>query len=208
MPRDRFRDDNREDYDEQPRRKSGGNKGLIIGLAVGGGLLLICLAASLVPVFLLGWRGAAAPAPVIAPAPVVIADPAADAKKAPMGKGIEAARQPKEVKVYTRDEFTTLVTGKTMDEVKALLGNPTVTKAAGPNADPTWSYNGVTIDPDTGKVDRTALLVFRDGKVFSVMFLPPWGPTTRNSIEVGRGQAIAEHHSDVSLVLGGSRTPL
>jgi hypothetical protein len=169
MVRERFRDDNREDYDEQPRRKSGGNKGLIIGLIVGGVLLLVFVLVGGTVAYVLFDRAAAVPAPANAPAPVADV-PAADAKKAPMGKGVEAARPPKEVKVYTRDEFTTLVAGKTMEEVKALLGNPTITKRTGLNADPTWSYDGVTIDAESGKIDRSVHLVFRGGKVFSVTF--------------------------------------
>ena len=71
-----------------------------------------------------------------------------------------------ERKPYTREEFKALVMGKTPDEVIAAIGRPDKTWDDGKE----WSYDGITIDPITGKRDYVSSIEFKDGKVARVRF--------------------------------------
>jgi hypothetical protein len=144
----RRRYDEEDDYRDGPPRK-GTNPAVWIGLGVGvvfGGVMLLgCLG------YLVMGRAAVAPAP---PAATVVPGPVNGAMK----------------KTYTRDEFKKLVIGKTMEEVKALLGAPDRTRdAAGGIV--RWHYNQRTIDPVNGKPDILAEVNFGlNGVVESVNF--------------------------------------
>lgn len=79
---------------------------------------------------------------------------------------------------FTRAEFETLVTGKTPAEVKAAVGEPTV--SAGNDGDETWTYFSRTRNPNTGRANDVTDVVFVGGKVVRVDFRdptpPPGGP--------------------------------
>jgi hypothetical protein len=78
---------------------------------------------------------------------------------------------------FTRAEFEQLVTGKTVAEVKAALGEPPV--SGGADGDETWMYRGRTTDPATGLTDDRTDVEFRGGKVVRVSYhtdAPPGGP--------------------------------
>jgi outer membrane protein assembly factor BamE (lipoprotein component of BamABCDE complex) len=66
-------------------------------------------------------------------------------------------------KTYTRDELTKLLVGKTIDEVKELLGKPYGSSAT--NVKVTWYYSEIAYDPDTGEVDILTYIHFVNGKV-------------------------------------------
>jgi outer membrane protein assembly factor BamE (lipoprotein component of BamABCDE complex) len=73
-------------------------------------------------------------------------------------------------KTWPRDDFKTLVIGKTKDEVKAVLGAPSSTSEA---TDETyWYYQDVSTDPATGKTDYKTQIAFsnKTGKVIAVNF--------------------------------------
>jgi hypothetical protein len=70
--------------------------------------------------------------------------------------------------VYSRQEFRDLVTGKTPDEVLAAVGKPDATTEVPGQTN--WTYNKRTKDPVTGKMDLFAVVVFRDGTVYDVLF--------------------------------------
>lgn len=60
-------------------------------------------------------------------------------------------------KVYSRDEFSKLVVGKTPAEVIAVLGKPDSTQErSNESGSPTWYFYSRTRDPATGKVDWAA----------------------------------------------------
>jgi hypothetical protein len=70
--------------------------------------------------------------------------------------------------VRARDELKTAVMGKTMEEVKALLGAPFMaSELAG---QPVWKYERITRDPASGNEDRFVDLHFADGRVTKVVF--------------------------------------
>lgn len=71
-----------------------------------------------------------------------------------------------EKKVYLRDEFRSLVMGKTTDEVLAAVGKPDRTQDSGSTF--FWQYNNLAKDPITGEIDSTTQVTFEDGKVISV----------------------------------------
>ena len=138
----RRRDDRRyeeDDYRDGPRKA---NPAVWIVLAIlGVGVVGVLLVG--VAITLMWTRSAAQP---------VVAPPVSAAKK-----------------TYSREEFRTLVMGKTMDEVRAALGNPSRTSEPG-GGNLYWEYFAATFDPETGKTDISAQLVFKNGKVASVNF--------------------------------------
>lgn len=69
--------------------------------------------------------------------------------------------------MMTREEFKAAVTGKTPEEVIALVGKPKSTTAD--RTGETWFYEGVTIDPVTGKNDFTTV-VFSKNVVERIRF--------------------------------------
>jgi hypothetical protein len=89
-----------------------------------------------------------------------------------------ATVEPPQFKVmYTRDEFEMAVMGKTVAEVKALLGDPPI--SGGADGDETWMYRGRTTDPATRLTDDMTDVVFKGGKVVRVNYrsaAPPGGP--------------------------------
>jgi hypothetical protein len=72
-------------------------------------------------------------------------------------------------RTYTREEFRTLVMGKTEAEVIAAVGRPESTSDIG-DGRPHWVYQGVTRDTVSGKIDGMIFLHFEGGKVESVGF--------------------------------------
>lgn len=68
---------------------------------------------------------------------------------------------------YTRDEFRSLVVGKTPDEVRAAVGSPDSTSDT--EGGVFWYYKNHTRDPANGTADRTQI-VFRGGVVSAVNF--------------------------------------
>lgn len=131
--------------------------------AVGGGVALVGLAVVAVALIAvpLMFRPAVPPA-----AP----QPAAPPKRSILPEMAD--------KTYTRDEFRPLVTGKTEDEVTALLGPPRSTSTAGGRA--VWHYRGVVVEfePTNGpegvgldvRSDQDTQLVFAGGVVKQVVF--------------------------------------
>jgi hypothetical protein len=71
-------------------------------------------------------------------------------------------------KVYTREEFKSLVMGKTADGVLKAVGKPDSTLEFGD--EPSWYYKRVTTDPVSGKVDYSAQLIFAGGVVVGVNY--------------------------------------
>jgi outer membrane protein assembly factor BamE (lipoprotein component of BamABCDE complex) len=73
-----------------------------------------------------------------------------------------------EEKIPTREEFKKLVLGETPENVLKAVGKPDTTSEGGDDA--FWYYKGKTRDSITGKVDDTAQVVFRKGRVEGVNF--------------------------------------
>lgn len=72
-------------------------------------------------------------------------------------------------KLYTRDEFRTLLMGKTADEVLQAIGKPNST-ADTPDRDPMWYYRNITYDPLTKNTDTSTYVYFRRGRVDDIRF--------------------------------------
>lgn len=66
-------------------------------------------------------------------------------------------------KTYSRDDFKKLIIGKTMDEVKELLGKPYGTSSN--NGQPMWFYSELVYDPESGQLDILSYVHFLNGKV-------------------------------------------
>jgi hypothetical protein len=141
--RPRRRYDEEDDYRDGPPRKGTDPAVWIVlgvGVVFGGVLLLGCLG------YLFTARTAVAPAPPAA----TVAGPVK--------------------KTYTREEFKKAVMGKTMEEVRALLGAPDKTRDAAGGV-VRWHYNQRTVDPVTGKPDIFAEVNFdKSGVAESVNF--------------------------------------
>jgi len=169
MPRDRFGDaDDHDDYPAHPPRKSG-NPALVIGLVVGGLMLLGAVVCGGVMI----WFGArveqtqrerdeaaAAKAPIAMPVVKDGVDPAR------LG-GENRARLGGVKLVYTREEFKTLVMGKTPEEVIAAVGQPDSTQERPDGTQTTWHYDNRVTNSATTK-PSTGILEFKDGKVAEV----------------------------------------
>lgn len=69
---------------------------------------------------------------------------------------------------FDRNEFQSLVIGKTQDEILRNVGRPDRTKTV--LWGEFWEYDRKTIDPISGKQDRLAEVYFVGGKVLSVDF--------------------------------------
>lgn len=86
--------------------------------------------------------------------------------------GVTAEQQAKEQKAKalpTRDEMRAKLAGKTMDQVREMLGTPK--KTDDNDADrPSWRYEEMTRDPITGKTDSYMWIYFRRGVVSEVHF--------------------------------------
>ena len=89
---------------------------------------------------------------------------AGNSKPGASGPGGKAAKKV----VYTRDELRTMVMGKTPDEVIAIIGKPSKTNdnLAGSK----WTYEQISGDTTTSKVDPFAHIWFKDGKATSVVY--------------------------------------
>ncbi len=75
---------------------------------------------------------------------------------------------------FARAEFERLVTGKTVAEVKAILGEPPMN--GGWEGEETWTYRERTTNPATGQPDGMTEVVFRGGKVVRVDYRDAAGP--------------------------------
>jgi hypothetical protein len=62
-----------------------------------------------------------------------------------------------------RNDLEATVIGKTPDEVIAAIGRPNSTQHL--TQMDIWSYNNLTKDPISGKLDRTTQVVFENGRV-------------------------------------------
>lgn len=150
MPRrDRFDDDERDDYRDRPPKKSG-NSTMLIGILVGGGavaafLVIACVVAILV------WGKGQPPNP----------PNANDAVIKPAG-GKEG-----EKKSYTRDEFKKLAVGKTSEQLIATFGRPDMTFDHEDSSPRRWYYRNRVLNPATNKVEGV-WINFSDGKSESV----------------------------------------
>jgi len=69
---------------------------------------------------------------------------------------------------YTREDFRAVVIGKTEAEVTTAIGPPTHTERNG--GAPWWTYERITRDSATDKVDASAVVKFENGRVVSVGF--------------------------------------
>lgn len=76
---------------------------------------------------------------------------------------------PADKKVYSREEFRSLVMGKTPDEVTKVLGKPVSTSDKG-DGQPTWYYENLSRDPASGRLDSWIAVRFANGVVVSVSF--------------------------------------
>jgi len=146
-PPDRRRYDERDDYDDQPRRRPGLSPVLIVLLVFGGLGVLGTLACC--GFWLFSWS---APRPMGGPAAVQVNGP---------------ARAGGTTRVYTRQEFRELVVGKTEAEVIEAVGKPDST-TDGDGA--VWTYRNRTKDPATGETDPRASVHFQGGKAAQVNY--------------------------------------
>jgi hypothetical protein len=152
MPRDEFDDDYRPRPAAGPRRS---RVWLWILLAVVG-VVVVCGGG--IAFGLTGWLSARQKA----------ADELAKAEaERATERGARPAESPRPP-AFTREEFETLVMGKTPDEVAAAAGEPTF-KIRGGGA-LTWTYWGRTADPATGKADPQTVVRFLDGKAVEVSY--------------------------------------
>src|SRR4029453_17557516 len=69
---------------------------------------------------------------------------------------------------YTREKFRELVIGKTPDEVIAVVGKPDRTVESSTAV--FWYYDGRTADGATGKADKKAQIIIRNGKAAEVNY--------------------------------------
>jgi hypothetical protein len=70
--------------------------------------------------------------------------------------------------VYSREEFTELIRGRTPDEVREALGTPAKT-SEDPEAE-YWHYRNRTRDPITERLDSDVQIVFRKGRVEDITY--------------------------------------
>lgn len=86
-----------------------------------------------------------------------------------VAKKTPAVEETPEKKTYTREEFSKLVVGKNPAEVLEAVGKPDST-AGSSRGDQHWSYNRITVDPITGKIDSSAMVFFESGVVRSILY--------------------------------------
>lgn len=141
-----------------PQKRRGMPLWAVILIVLGSMALLGCV--GVVGLGAVGWVFGAAAA-VAPPGPVAMA----------------TVEPPQGPVLFTRAEFERGVTGKTVAEVKAILGEPPM--SGGWEGEETWTYRGRTTNPATGRTDGVAEVVFRGGKVVRVDYrddAPPGGP--------------------------------
>lgn len=95
---------------------------------------------------------------------VVLIMSAGNSKPGGGGPGGKAAKKV----VYTRDELRTMVMGKTPDEVIAIIGKPSKNDETSNGF--MWTYEQISGDTITSKVDPFAHIWFKDGKATSVVY--------------------------------------
>jgi hypothetical protein len=81
-------------------------------------------------------------------------------------------------KVYTREEFSKLVLGLSVDKVRENLGAPD--RIEQPLGDPRfpnepgfegyWAYKEITVDPKTKKVDPFANVWIKNGRIYQITY--------------------------------------
>lgn len=79
-----------------------------------------------------------------------------------------ATTKPAEPKIYTREEFSALLMGKTQDQVIELVGRPNHTSATGERS--VWNYYDRTRDTISGKTDHISHVWFRNGIVEQINY--------------------------------------
>lgn len=89
---------------------------------------------------------------------------AGNSKPGASGPGGKAAKKV----VYTRDELRTMVMGKTPDEVIAIIGKPSKTDETSNGF--MWTYEQISGDTITSKIDPFVHVWFKGGKVTSVVY--------------------------------------
>ena len=155
MPR--TRDDDFGDY-SPPKPRS--NTLMYVVLSVFGVLLLTCIGAPLA--LTLMWRDM---------------ERRDEQARIEIGRKAEAEAEAhakaeaaeRKAKVYPRDEFRDLVTGKTESEVIDQMGPPDRKEDKGPE-NLTYFYDKKTTDPATSKTDATTAVKFKFGRVDSVRY--------------------------------------
>lgn len=96
---------------------------------------------------------------------ILLLQPAKDEPIAPVQANPAVAdKQPR----MTRPEFLAKVMGKTEAEVLAAIGRPE--KTTGNPGDLSWWYRNQTTDPVSLKDDPTAVVWFKNGVVWNVLF--------------------------------------
>lgn len=147
-------DPERDDYDDLPpdrRRRSNPAVGILLVLAG-------------VAVILLGVCGGGGALFWMRAEPAAPAGPAV----APVGRA-GAADSGATRRVYDRDEFKGLVLGENPAKVRELAGPPDRVEE---QERPVWHYTGRTRDPVSGRVDGDTTVVFGNGVVVEVRFVP------------------------------------
>ena len=129
----------------QPERKPR-NVGLFVGLAVVGAMLVIAVFGGTYA--MLARR--ASPKKPAAPPPVVVTEPV----------GVN--------RIYTREEFTRLVIGKSSEEIEASVGKPNMTSEAA--GEIILIYFHPTVDPENGTKDAIVRIHFEKGKAVRIKF--------------------------------------
>lgn len=135
----RRRDDDESGEHEKPKKK-GGLPGWALALIIVGAVLLVCggtVGAAIYAMYSLAQSAVAAASGV---QQQVDAMPTAKKKK------------------YTREEFRTMLIGKTKAEVLELVGKPYRTEE--PGSGNYWTYADITYDPINGKTDSLAWVRF------------------------------------------------
>jgi hypothetical protein len=74
-------------------------------------------------------------------------------------------------KVMERKDWEASLYGATPDQVRSRVGSPDKVNA-NPGDMHAWEYNGRTVDPKTGKTDKTAVLWFDQGMVKDFGYAP------------------------------------
>ena len=71
-------------------------------------------------------------------------------------------------KAYSREEFSKKVMGKTMDEVKAVIGKPD--RTGGTKDRPAWHYDGITVNSVSERQDNSTEICFTGGLVDQISY--------------------------------------
>lgn len=149
------RDDDRDGPD--PRRSGGGSSVLIVLLLVGGLFVVLAIVAVVGLGFLVMARTTErehAEMRMVAEEQRAIMESE--------NRAVSASR------IYTREDFKTVVTGKTEQEVENTLGKPTRIVQDGPTSH--WEYDQRTFEATTGATDPTVKVTFEFGRVTGVTY--------------------------------------